>query len=131
MKPFGGTSMDAIALNPFGKNKDAAWLFGAWASSRPVQWRLMVEGAMVGTRNSIYQDPEFVKGHTMPAYWVAAVHEALKNPRPQLPELRDISQFRDILGVALTKVVEGGDPKALLEQATREFEPIFQKGLKM
>ena len=131
MKPFGGTSMDAIALNPFGKNKEAAWLFGAWASSRSVQWRLMVEGAMVGTRNSIYQDPEFVKGHSMPAYWVAGVHEALKNPRPQLPELRDISQFRDILGVALTKVVEGGDPKALLEQATLEFEPIFQKGLKM
>jgi hypothetical protein len=26
---------------------------------------------------------------------------------------------------------EGGDPKTLLEQATREFEPIFQKGLKM
>ena len=85
MEPFGGTAMDAIALNPFGRNKEATWLFGAWASSRPVQWRLMVEGAMVGTRNSIYQDPEFVKGHSMPAYWVAGVHEALKNPRPQLP----------------------------------------------
>jgi multiple sugar transport system substrate-binding protein len=61
---------------------------------------------------------------------VAGVHESLKNPRPQLPELRDVTQFRDIFGVALTKVVEGGDPKTLLEQATREFEPIFQKGLR-
>ena len=130
MKPFGGTAMDAIALNPFGRNKDAAWLFGAWASSRPVHWRLMVEGAMVGTRNSIYQGSRVHQ---------AAQHARLlgdgrargpENPRPQLPELRDISQFRDILGVALTKVVEGGDPKTLLEQATREFEPIFQKGLR-
>ena len=130
MKPFGGTSIDALTLSPFGRNKEAAWLFGAWASSRPIQWRMMVEGAMVGTRNSIYEDPEFVKAHSMPSYWVAGVHEALKNPRPQLPELKDVTQFRDIFGVALTKVVEGGDPKALLEQATREFEPIFQKGLK-
>jgi multiple sugar transport system substrate-binding protein len=131
MKPFGGTAMDALALNPFGKNKDASWLFTAWASSRPVHRRLMLEGAMVGTRNSIYEDADFVKQHTMPAHWVAGVHEAIKNPKPQLPELRDVTQFRDIFGVALTKVVEGGDAKALLEQATREFEPIFQRGLKM
>jgi hypothetical protein len=27
-------------------------------------------------------------------------------------------------------MIEGGDPKTLLEQATREFEPAFQKGLR-
>jgi multiple sugar transport system substrate-binding protein len=130
MKPFGGTAMDAFALNPFGKNKEAAWLFTQWASSRPVQFHLMVEGAMIGTRTSIYADPEFVKAHKMPKTWVEAVAEALKNPRPQLPELRDVTLFRDTFGVALNKMIEGGDPKTLLEQATREFEPAFQKGLK-
>lgn len=131
MKPFGGTAMDALALNPFGRNKPAAWIFATWASSRPVHWRLMIEGAMVGTRTSIYEDPEFARQHTMPKQWVEALAESLKNPRPQLPEVRDVSQFRDIFGVALTKAVEGGDPKVLLEQATKEFEPIFQKGLRV
>lgn len=129
-KPFGGTSMDAIALNPFGKNKEAAWLFAAWITSRPVQFRLMAEGAMIGTRTSIYQDPEFVKAHHMPKEWIDAVSEALRNPIPQLPEVRDVSQYRDIYGIALTKIIEGSDAKTMLEQATREFEPIFQKGLR-
>ena len=130
MKPFGGTAMDALALNPFGKNKPAAWLFSMWASSRPVHLRLMLDGAMVGTRTSIYADPEFAKQHAMPKQWIEALAESLNNPRPQLPEVRDVSQFRDIFGVALTKAVEGGDPKTLLEQATREYEPIFQRGLR-
>ncbi len=130
MKPFGGTAMDAIALNPYGKNKEASWLFAAWVSSRPVQFHLMAEGAMIGTRTSIYSDAEFVKAHKMPKAWIDAVAEALKNPRPQLPELRDVSLFRDTFGVALTKMIEGGDPKRLLEAATKEFEPAFQKGLK-
>jgi multiple sugar transport system substrate-binding protein len=129
-KPFGGTSMDALALNRFGKNKEAAWLFTAWASSRPVMFNLMTQGAMIGTRTSIYQDPEFVKANSLPKGWIDAVAEALGNPIPQLPELRDVNQFRDIYGVALANIVEGADAKTELEQATREFEPIFQKGLR-
>jgi len=130
-KPFGGTSMDALALNRFGKNKEAAWLFTAWASSRPVMFNLMTQGAMIGTRNSIYQDPEFVKANSLPKGWIDAVAEALGNPIPQLPELRDVNQFRDIYGVALANIVLGADARTELEKATREFEPIFQKGLRM
>jgi multiple sugar transport system substrate-binding protein len=130
-KPFGGTAMDAMALNPFGKNKEAAWLFTAWVSSRPVMFRLMTEGAMIGTRTSIYQDPEFVKAHQMPKGWIDAVAEALGNPVPELPEVRDVNQYRDIYGVALANIVAGADARTELEKATREFEPIFQKGLRM
>jgi multiple sugar transport system substrate-binding protein len=130
-KPFGGTSMDAMAINPFGKNKEAAWLFTAWVSSRPVMFNLMTQGAMIGTRNSIYQDPGFVKANSLPKGWVDAVAEALQNPIPQLPELRDVNQFRDIYGIALANIVEGADARTELEKATREFEPIFQKGLRM
>jgi multiple sugar transport system substrate-binding protein len=129
-KPFGGTSMDAMALNRFGKNKEASWLFAAWVSSRPVMFNLMTQGAMIGTRNSIYQDPEFVKANSLSKGWIDAVAESLGNPIPQLPELRDVNQFRDIYGVALSNIAGGADAKAELEKATREFEPIFQKGLR-
>ena len=128
-KPFGGTSMDALAINPFGKNKDAAWLFTAWASSKDVHRKMMLEAAMIGTRQSIYAEAEFIKNHSMPKVWVDAVAAALQNTRPQLPELQDVSLFRDTYGVALVKMIEGGDPKTLLEQATKEFEPTFKKNL--
>jgi len=91
----------------------------------------MTEGVMIGTRTSIYKDPEFFKAHNMPKAWIDAVAEALANPVPELPEVRDVSQYRDIYGVALANIVGGADARTELEKATREFEPIFQKGLRM
>ena len=128
-KPFSGTAIDALALNPFGKNKEAGWLFIAWASSRAVQLRMSIEGSMTGTRLSIYNDPEYLKAQTLPKDWVEAVKGSIESGRPQLPQIKDVTQFRDIFGIALTKMIEGGDPKTLLEGATKEFEPILQKSL--
>jgi hypothetical protein len=45
---------------------------------------MMSEGAVIGTRTSIYADPEFVKAHKMPKTWIDAVAEAL-NPGPSCP----------------------------------------------
>ncbi len=129
MKPFGATSNDSLAINPFGKNKEASWLFCAWASSKDIQRQLMLEAAMIGTRQSIYSEPEFISKHSMPKEWIEAVAEGLKFSVYQLPELQDVSLFRDTYGVALTKMIEGGDPKTLLEQAQKEFEPTFKKSL--
>ncbi len=126
---FPGTAIDALALNPFGKNKEASWLFIAWASSRAVQVRMSIEGSMTGTRLSIYNDPEYLKAQTLPRDWIEAVKGSIESGRPQLPQIKDVTQFRDIFGVALTKMIEGGDPKSLLEEATKEFEPILKKSL--
>jgi len=128
-KPFSGTAIDALALNPFGKNKEAGWLFTAWASSRAVQLRMSIEGSMTGTRLSIYNDPEYLKVQTLPKDWVEAVKGSIESGRPQLPQIKDVTQFRDIFGIALTKMIEGGDPKTLLEEATKEFEPVLKKSL--
>ena len=128
-KPFSGTAIDALALNPFGKNKEAGWLFIAWASSRAVQLRMSIEGSMTGTRLSIYNDPEYLKAQTLPKDWIEAVKGSIESGRPQLPQIKDVTQFRDIFGIALTKMIEGGDPKTLLEEATKEFEPILKKSL--
>lgn len=128
-KPFAGTAIDALAINPFGRNKEAAWLFVAWASSEPVQLQMTIKGAMNSTRTAIYENREFLDAVTLPLEWVDAVKGAIQSGLPQLPLIKDVTQFRDIFGVALTKMIEGGDPKTLLEQATAEFAPILAKSL--
>jgi multiple sugar transport system substrate-binding protein len=130
-KAFSGTAIDALAINPFGKSKEAAWLFTAWASSEPVQLRMTIEGAMNTTRTSIYDNADFLKALTLPKEWVDAVKGSIQSGMPQLPLIKDVTQFRDIFGVALTKMIEGGDAKTLLEEATKEFEPILQKSLQV
>jgi multiple sugar transport system substrate-binding protein len=129
-KPFAGTASDGLALNPFGTNKEAAWLFNAWASSKATQMRMSTEGSMTGTRVSIYDDPEYQKAQKLPKEWIEAVKASGQSGRPQLPEIKEVTQFRDIFGVALVKMIEGGDAKSLLEQATKEFEPILEKSLR-
>ena len=128
-KPYSGTAIDALAINPFGKNKEAAWLFLAWASSEPVQLKMTIDGSMTGTRTAIYDSQDFRKALKLPVDWVDAVKGSIESGVPQLPLIKDVTQFRDIFGVALTSMIEGGDPKTLLEQATKEFEPILAKSL--
>jgi multiple sugar transport system substrate-binding protein len=84
---------------------------------------------MTGTRVSVYDDPEYQKAQTLPKEWIEAVKASGQSGRPQLPQIKEVTQFRDIFGVALVKMIEGGDPKSLLEQATKEFEPILEKSL--
>lgn len=129
VKPYSGTAIDALAINPFSKNKEAAWLFIAWATSRASILRLSIEGSFIGTRLSIYSDPEYLKAQTLPKSWVDAVLGSIESGRPQLPQIKDVTQFRDIFGVALTKMIEGGDAKTQLEAATKEFEPVLKKSL--
>jgi len=126
---FSGTAIDALAINPFGKQKEAAWLFIAWASSRASQFKMTIEGSFTGTRVSIYNDPEYLKAQPLPKEWTEAVLGSIASGRPQLPQIKDVTQFRDIFGVALTKMIEGGDARTLLEEATKEFEPILKKSL--
>lgn len=129
-KPFSGTASDGLALNPFGKNKEAAWLFNAWASSKAVQLKQSIDGSLTGTRMSVYDDPEYTKAQTLPKSWIDAVKGSIQSGRPQLPQIKDVTQFRDIFGVALTQMIEGGDPKSLLEDATKTFQPILDQSLK-
>ena len=44
-----------------------------------------------------------------------------------LPVIVPVTEFRDIMGVALTNVIGGADPAAEMKKATEEFRPILEK----
>ena len=47
--------------------------------------------------------------------------------RPGLPEIVGVTEFRDIYGIALTNMIQGGDPAAELKKASEQFKPILAK----
>jgi multiple sugar transport system substrate-binding protein len=63
----------------------------------------------------------------MPADWNAAYLESLKIGREGLPEIVDVTQYRDIIGVAIQRAIEGGNSAQLVAQAHKEFQEVLDK----
>ncbi|MBP0650026.1 hypothetical protein J8J40_23570, partial [Mycobacterium tuberculosis] len=121
-----GTFGDGVGVVAASSKKEAAYLYCQWAVSKSVGARMLQAGAGVPFRNSVLTDPEVIKGVTMPKGWIDAVIESAKISRLALPVIIPVTEFRDVIGVALTNTIGGADPAAEMKRATAEFKPILE-----
>ena len=121
------TTGDGIGVTAGSPNKEAAYLYCQWAVSKAMGARLLQAGAGVPFRNSVLNDPEVRKGVKMPAAWVDAVAASGPISRLALPVIVPVTEFRDVMGVALTNLLSGGDPAGELHRATDEFRPVLAR----
>ena len=63
----------------------------------------------------------------MPADWYTAYLASLKIGKAGLPEIVDVTQYRDIIGVAIQKAIEGAKPADVIAQAHKEFQEMLDK----
>jgi multiple sugar transport system substrate-binding protein len=92
--------------------------------------RLLQAGGGVPFRASILNDAEARSGVKMPAAWVDAVTGSAKISRLGLPVIQPVTEFRDVIGIALTNLLSGGDVAAEMKKATEQFKPILEKSEK-
>jgi multiple sugar transport system substrate-binding protein len=95
---WSATFMDAVGIPAGSKNKQAAWLYTQWAV-----------------------------GKTMMNAYLGGALECLKIARSGLPEIVPVTEFRDIIGVALTNVITGGDVADELKKATASAQLVLDK----
>ena len=122
-----GTFGDGIGVTAASQNKGAAYLYCQWAVSKQMGTRLLQAGAGVPFRNSVLNDPAVRQGVKMPASWVDAIAGSAPVSRLALPVIVPVTEFRDIMGVALTNMLSGADPAAELHRATEEFRPVLAR----
>jgi len=120
------TYTNAMAVSAQSRNKEAAYLLIQWATTKQMCKRELLSGVGVG-RISPWSDPEVKAKPKMPADWYTAYLESLKIGRAGLPEIVDVTQYRDIFGVAIQKAIEGGNPAELVAQANKEFQELLDK----
>ena len=109
-----------FGINSSGKNKEAAYLFTAWALSQGTQ-KLIGEGGGLPSLTSTFQDPALVAKFP---YWTQAMTslEELRT-RPRIPEAPAIT---DALALALSQVLSGGqNAKAGLDGAQQQVQTIM------
>jgi multiple sugar transport system substrate-binding protein len=117
---------NALAVSPQSKNQGAGYFFIQWASSRQSAIKELLAG-VPSVRAAAWNAPEVKAKAKMPADWDAAYLESLKIGREGLPEIVDVTQYRDIIGVAIQKAIEGGNSAQLVAQAHKEFQEVLDK----
>jgi multiple sugar transport system substrate-binding protein len=123
---FTPTFTNAMAVSAQSRNKEAAYLFCAWSTNKQNAVRELLAGVGVG-RASAWGNAEVKAKPKMPADWYDAYLESLKIGRPGLPEIVGVTEYRDIIGVAIQRAIEGAPSAQVLADAHREFQELLNK----
>lgn len=115
-----------MAISRLSRNKEAAWYFVQWSTNKQNFVRQMLAGVGV-PRVSAWSAPEARAKRKYPEDWYEAYLESLKVARLGVPEIAGVTEYRDIIGVAIEKAIEGADVRAVLEQAQKEFQELLDK----
>jgi len=118
---------DSFGISRSSDKKGAAWLYCQWATGKLIQARQLQGGYGAPPRKSAYTNPETVAHFGAQREFLDAMTESAKIARPGLPEIVAVTEFRDILGVALTNIIGGADAATELKKATAQFQPILDK----
>jgi multiple sugar transport system substrate-binding protein len=121
------TSMFSLgmAISAQSKNKEAAWLFVQWALSKQNCVRALLMG-LGGGRASTWNHPDVKGKGKLPADWYTAFEEGLKIGRNGLPDIVDVTQCRDIVGLAIQKAIEGTKSEEALAEAHKAFQGMLE-----
>ncbi len=116
----------AMAVSPQSKNQGAAYFLVQWATSKQNAIQELLAG--VGSaRASVWNNPEVKAKAKMPADWLEAYVNSMKIGRLGLPEIVGVTEYRDIIGVAIQKAIEGAKSADVLAQAQTEFQEVLDK----
>jgi multiple sugar transport system substrate-binding protein len=115
-----------MAVSTQSKNKEAAYLFCCWSTNKQNAVRELLAGVGVG-RASTWNHPEVKAKPKMPQGWYDAYLESLKIGKPGLPEINSVTEYRDIIGVAIQKAIEGAPSAQVLAEAHKDFQDLLNR----
>jgi multiple sugar transport system substrate-binding protein len=121
--PYNVTSW-ALGIAESSQNKDAAWEFVKWATSKDVVMRLQ-KGGLPGARSSVWDSPDGIAG--FPADLAEVIKKsAAAGTDHDRPLVVRVGQARDIVGGPIVAAIEGQDVAAAAKQADQEFNAFLE-----
>ena len=115
-----------MAVSSQSRNKEAAYLFAQWATNKTNAVREL-HGRRRRRAHLDLDSPEVKAKPKMPADWYQAYQASLKIGRLGLPEIVGVTEYRDIIGVAIQKAIEGAPSAQVLAEAQKEFQEMLNK----
>jgi multiple sugar transport system substrate-binding protein len=114
-----------LAISPFSKNKEAAWLFIQWATSKEIQKRIQDKN-FVTSRKSAWASETYLANVNKD--WLAATLVSLEHATPMLyAQAVPSAEINDIVGAAIVNVVQGvATPKSALDAAAEQIKLLIK-----
>lgn len=112
-----------LSIGAQSKKQDAAWEFVKWATSKEIMLKTQGDGAVPGSRTSVWNDP---KGKAkFPADWVEATAASAKGRGYDRPLVVQVTNARDIIGTVIVTAIEGGNVEEAAKKANAEFQQLL------
>jgi len=109
------------------RKKGPAWLYLQWALGKQMQLRMLAAGAGVPARLSPFSNEEVIGQSRFPREFFSTLQASGRIARAGLPEILPVTEFRDVIGTALTNAIGGADPVAEMRAATAAFRPVLER----
>lgn len=122
-KPFNIPTW-GLAINETSQNKDAAWEFIKWVSSKDTMLKLQTDDGVAGSRTSVWENPEALKGFPghMGEAIAATIPIGIGYDRPQVT---NVAEARQIAGAPVVAGAQGQDVEAAAKAANQQFQEIL------
>ncbi|WP_010270547.1 ABC transporter substrate-binding protein [Paenibacillus senegalensis] len=121
-QPFNIASW-GIAMNAKSADKDAAWAFIEWATSKEIMLETQKLGNP-GSRLSVWESPEGTVA--FPQELAEVTMETQKGGVDHsLPQVNAVGEARDIIGTIVQRAISGEDIQEAAEQANQEFQALI------
>ena len=117
---------NAVAVSAQSKSQGPAYFFAQWATSKQSAVKELLDGTG-SARMSVWSNPEVKAKAKMPPDWSQAYVDSLKIGRLGLPEIVGVTEYRDIIGVAIQKAIEGARSETVLAEAQKDFQELLDK----
>ncbi|WP_372661778.1 sugar ABC transporter substrate-binding protein [Cohnella sp.] len=126
-KPYNITSW-GLAINTRSVDKDAAWEFIKWATSKEIVLKTQEKGNP-GARSSVWDNPQGTTG--FPPELVTVIKESVKGGIDHdRPTVINVGEARDAVGEIVQKVITGEtDIQAVADKANEALQGVIDKDL--
>lgn len=119
-----------ISMNKFSENKDPAWLFMQWATSKDMQKELAMNG--IGSpRDSTWESEEYQQSldSEVEQEWADALQFTLDHGNPEIgPPAEDQDKVRKIVGEMVDKVILGEmSAEQAAEEADKKMSEVLEQ----
>ncbi len=116
----------ALSIYKNSRNKEAAWFFIQWATSKKIALEGLLKG-IPSARNSAWNSNDFKQGDTTPE-WTQASIDSYKVASPIWnPPVVPVGECRDAAGSAIVASILGEDVRTASLAAEKEMNKVLEK----
>lgn len=123
-RPYSVTSW-GISMPATSKNKEAAWEFIKWATSKELTLKAQAK-SVPSARSSVWESKEGVANFPPQLVQVIAKSGKIGFPYDR-PAVIAVGAARDIVGLVIVAAINGEDVKAAANKANEEYQALLDK----